>query len=315
MTPTVSVVIAAYNAAAWIGQTLDSVLAQTYRDFEVIVVDDGSTDETAALVATYGPPVRHVRKPNAGTAAARNTGVREASGRYVAFLDHDDLWEPCKLEAQMRLFGGDPTLAWVYADAIYFDSDTGRVLHRASDLAPLREGEVLADLLMANFIPFASAVVKRDVLLDAGGFNEAEAYKHIDDWDLWLRIAPRHPVRYVAEPLVRYRVHATQATQQMNLDRALRNRIALLESVVTGHDEKLGRLRDRAMARVYVAVGRQRLNREERAEARQLFRKALRLYPRDWHTWVFLGAAHLPRPLLQRLGGVRRWVQGLRRPL
>lgn len=302
MPPLVSVVIAAYNAAPWIAQTIGSVLAQTYRDFEVVVVDDGSTDATPELVAAFGAPVRLVQKPNGGAAAARNAGVEAARGRYVAFLDHDDLWEPGKLEAQMRLFEADPSLAWAYTDALYFDSDTDRPLYRAGSLARLHEGSVFDALLLANFIPFASAVVRRDVLLAAGLFDERPAMKHVDDWDLWLRIAPAHPVGCVPEPLVRYRVHATQATQNMDLDEALGNRLALLAAVARRQPGLSRRLLARAEARACVAVGRHHLNREARRKARRLFGRALRLHPTLGSTWVYWGASFLPRRARRLLG-------------
>src|SRR5262245_39908172 len=99
--PNVSVVIPSYNSAAYLPAAIDSVLAQTARDLEVIVVDDGSTDDTPDVVARYGPPVRGIRQANAGVAAARNRGIAEARGRYIAFLDADDTWEPVKLERQL----------------------------------------------------------------------------------------------------------------------------------------------------------------------------------------------------------------------
>ncbi|MGI8668594.1 MAG: glycosyltransferase family 2 protein, partial [Aridibacter sp.] len=101
--PLVSVIIPAYNAEQFISQTIESVLGQTLKDFEIVVVDDGSTDETAGIAESYGAPVRCIRKTNGGVSRARNTGIEHAVGKYIAFLDADDLWEPTKLEKQVAL--------------------------------------------------------------------------------------------------------------------------------------------------------------------------------------------------------------------
>lgn len=308
-TPAVSVVVGAYNAAPWIRDTLDSALAQTLDDTEVIVVDDGSTDATPQILEAYGDAIRLVRQANQGPAAARNRGVAEARGTYVAFLDHDDLWLPDKLARQLDALRQAPAAAWCYTDAAWFDSDTGQTMHLASQFAPPREGDVLLPLFGGNFLTFASTLVRRDVLEDAGGFDTSPGVRNLDDWDLWLRVAERHPLVYVDAPLVRYRVHATQATQTMDLRRALRDRHAVLRAARDRNPERLGPAYPEAAARVDVSVARHLLNRDARPAARRLLARALARRPLHRPAWVFLTAAFLPRPVLRTLGRLRQAAQ------
>ena len=299
--PIVTVVTAAYNAARWIDATLESVLAQTYRWFEYVVVDDGSTDDTPQHLARFGDAVRVLRIPNSGAAAARNAGIRAARGQYIAFLDHDDLWEPDKLEQQMALHEADPALAWSYTDAAVFDPDTGETLHLASEKSIPRTGDVLEALLFVDFIPFPSAVVRRDVFDRFGLLDERPERRHIDDWDFWLRIAGSYRVGYVAAPLLRYRWHPVQATQRMSLEVSLRNRLALIDEAVERHPHRLKPLRARAHAAVFVAVGRLYLSRGDAQEARTLFARALRHDATYRPAWIFLAAASVPSSLRRLL--------------
>jgi len=211
----VSVVVAAYNAEATLAQTLDSVLAQTHRHFELIVVDDGSSDATAGIVeclAATDPRVRLVRQVNAGVAAARNQAIRLARGEFLAPLDADDLWAPAKLAlmvARLQQAGPDAGLAycwWAVVDA------QGAVLDRSPRWR--EEGQVLQRLTEVNFVGCASVpVFRRSALLRCGPqFGYDARLRDLDaqgceDWDLLLRVAQHHPVVCVPEVLVGYRRH------------------------------------------------------------------------------------------------------------
>lgn len=198
--PTFSVVVAAYESADRIALTLHSVLNQSRSDLELLVVDDGSRDRTAEVVAEIGehdPRVRLIRQSNAGTARARNRGLREARGAYASFLDDDDLWLPTYLERIGEAFSAHPTAGIAYADAWVMDAPTGRVGVRSAlerYAAPLRrlprriEGsEALRALLRANFLTTCATTVSRRALDLAGPLDPS--IKGADDWDLWLRIA------------------------------------------------------------------------------------------------------------------------------
>lgn len=198
--PKVSIIIPAYNAEDYIGDAVDSALAQTHQDREVIVVDDSSTDDTPLVLKGYGDRIIVHRQANTGVAGARNAGVQLASGSWVAFLDADDVWRPTKLAQQLAL--GDCALT--YTNRFNFGK-RGDLPHNQADVTPLLEGDVFVPLLLrGNFITTSSVMMTRDLFLDLGGFASSPAI--CEDWDLWLRAAERHPVGVITEPLVGYRV-------------------------------------------------------------------------------------------------------------
>lgn len=202
--PLVSVVIPTFNGAHFLAQTIESALAQTYPSLEVIVVDDGSTDETPAIVAAFGSRVRYVRQANAGTAAARNRGILEARGEYIALLDHDDLWLPRKLERQLPVFATDPLIGVVFARIEFFRTETGEVTAQyfpGSELGP-------HDLLAHRVLPIQTVVFRRSALEAVGPFDVC--LRGTDDWDLGIRLSARFRAIGVPETLARVRLHPDQ---------------------------------------------------------------------------------------------------------
>lgn len=198
--PQVSVVIPAHNAAWCVGRAIDSVLAQSFSDFELIVVDDGSSDGTAAVLAGYGDRLRVLAQANGGMSNARNAGIRAARGRYLAFLDADDRWLPEKLARQVALLDARPELAFCAAVATLEDPEGRRVGEwRGHDGATAGISEVFAN--HGAVAGGASAVLARRELVTAlGGFDEALA--GAEDTDLWIRLAGRGGFACIAEPLV-----------------------------------------------------------------------------------------------------------------
>jgi glycosyltransferase involved in cell wall biosynthesis len=212
--PLVSVVIPAYNAAWCIRRAVDSVLAQDYRDFELIVVDDGSQDDTAAILAGYGDTVRVISKPNGGLSSARNAGISAAKGEFVAFLDADDWWLPQKLARQITLMGSRPDLL--------FCSTASAVQTPAGErLADWRCGVATASTLESIFLANAyvagsgSAVLaKRAAFSQAGGFDES--LLSLEDIDMWMRLAALGGFSCIDETLVC--IEKSAASMSGNLD-------------------------------------------------------------------------------------------------
>ena len=202
----VSVVIPVYNAERYIEETLASVLAQTYPQVEIIAVDDGSGDRSVEILRRYGERVRVFTQQNAGAAAARNRGVQEARGKWIAFLDADDLWVPDKLEKQLAL---KDRFQWSYADCEFMGGVNDGC--RDSDFTEKHQGWVIDKLVCGNFIGTSSLVIARDVFLEFGGF--CEAMSNIEDWELWLRIAPHYEIGFIDEVLCRYRIHPTSVSR------------------------------------------------------------------------------------------------------
>src|SRR5688572_6318984 len=200
--PLVSVVIATYNMARFLPLALRSALGQSYENIEVLVIDDGSQDDTRAVMEPFRSDrrVRYVFRQNGGQASAKNHGIRQAQGEYVAFLDADDMWVPDKLERQMPLFLRSPAVGIVYSRFGYID-EAGRDL-RIEDCELFR-GRVSGALLIRNFIGFGTSVVRKECFDRLGGFDESIGMGI--DYDLWLRYSTQYEFDYVDRPLLRYR--------------------------------------------------------------------------------------------------------------
>ena len=239
MNPTVSVVIPAYNCASFIRNTLDTVFQQTCKDYEVVVVDDGSTDNTMEVLSGYGDRIKLIRQGNKGNSAARNTAIRNSSGEYIAFLDHDDLWLPEKLEKQMSVLKADKSIGLVYSDGYVVDSN-GSIITTFFESALPQRGEVTQKLFMYYFLPLLSVLVKKDLVIQAGCFPED--LRICEEWELFLKISEKAKMEYVDEKLVKYVVHDGNQSRNRELSkteeiavmqRALKNIPALQSMPVT----------------------------------------------------------------------------------
>lgn len=225
MAPRVSVNLCCWNSAKTLEETLASVWAQTYADYEVVAVDDGSTDQTPDILERHrraGRPLIVHRQPNAGLGAARNKAEALSRGELLAIIDHDDVWEPRKLELQVPLFA-DPKVSFVGSDALYIDA-AGRTLGRYSDRAPLRRGDVLRELTLYNFVPCAAAMVRRSAVARAGGWFKPD-FRIAEEYELFLRLAEAGTFDYVPEPLVRIRVLPGSAGWDVRRERTEMRRI------------------------------------------------------------------------------------------
>jgi glycosyltransferase involved in cell wall biosynthesis len=225
--PLVSVVMAAKNYARFLPEAVGSVAAQTFADWELLVVDDGSADDTPAAVRPFlaDPRVRYVRSDRLGQSRAKNLGVRLGRGALVAFLDADDAWEPTKLAKQLAVFDADPAVGVVFCRRTLMD-EAGDPLPPPAVPPPPR-GRVLDEMFVQNFVCFSSAVVRREVLSQVGAFDP-----HLElavDYDLWLRVAKHHAFDFVGEALVRYR------TGHGNLSKRLLDRVDTALSIMRRH--------------------------------------------------------------------------------
>jgi len=205
--PEVSVVIATYNQARWLGEAIEDVRRQTFRDWELVVVDDGSTDSTRAVVARHedDPRVRYLFQPNQERSAARNRGIAATSGRLLAFLDADDRWLPEKLAKQVVALAASPDAAFCYTAARFVDGSGAPLPVRKPPRSVA--GRIFPCLVRANLVILASVVARRDRVEEVGGFDTTLPVYGCEDWDLWLRLARRRPVAVVDEELTLYRQH------------------------------------------------------------------------------------------------------------
>jgi len=217
-TPAVSVIMPVYNTGDMVRTTIESVLAQTFSDFEFIIIDDGSRAETSEIVRSYTDPrIRYCYQENQGMASARNRGIELAQGQYLAFLDHDDIWLPEKLDEQLKIFAAYPETMLVYSQVEFFNDRRSWLQDE-----PILNGQVFISLLRSCVIHSTSCVMVPRTAL----FNSALRFHPdsvpCDDYELWLRIALLGAVRCTEKVLVRYRLHDHNISRQHNLMTAKR---------------------------------------------------------------------------------------------
>ncbi len=248
--PKVSVIIPVYDRLQYLKQAISSVLSQTYRDFEIIIVDDGSPLNVRDILEPYGTRVRYFRYENRGQAAARNSGIRQAKGEYIALLDDDDTWLPDRLETQVPVLDKNQALAFICSETLIMDAAGHIIGHHRKVPGPGRElRDTFDDLYAGNFISTLTVLIRKTHLLAAGGFDEE--LRSTEDYDLWLRLAKKHPFIYLNRPLAIYRRYKGQHTTDSGLfDLRIRNTIKVLSKSELSHD--IGFLRRRIRkARVY----------------------------------------------------------------
>lgn len=228
--PLVSVIIPTYNNGQFIKEAIDSALSQTYSETEIIVIDDGSTDNTRKIVEKYKDRVKYLYKENSGSASARNMGIRESSGKFIAFLDSDDVWEDKKLEEQVRALQNNQEAALIYCGKLWVGEDGNPIKHEFTQ-HEFPEGWIFEKLFEANYISSASCVVARkDAILLVGGFNESPVFRNAQDYELWLRITARYRCLSISKALVLYRRHAGNVTKRT--EASIRGHLAALNSAV-----------------------------------------------------------------------------------
>jgi glycosyltransferase involved in cell wall biosynthesis len=273
--PKISVIIPAYNAAEFIRSTLESVLAQDYQNLEVIVINDGSKDDTAKIVQSFGPPVQVVSTDNGGVARARNRGIQLAEGDFIAFLDADDLWEPDKISSQVEAIDEDHRL--IYTDTHAFGVDnlpyTG-----ISAGQELPSGDIRIQLIERNFIATSSVLMDRDICKKISGFNHNIPVG--EDWDYWLRAISCTGAKYVNKPLVRYRVQLDSLSR--NTGNLISGSLMVINSALSSLDidpRKKRRLRKHTISGCYCYAATSARSNSQKLKALKLFATAYLYHP------------------------------------
>jgi glycosyltransferase involved in cell wall biosynthesis len=283
----VSVIIPTYNRCEFVQQAIDSVLAQNYKDYEIIVVDDGSTDGTGEVLrARYGATITYVWQENQGESVARNRGIAMGNGRYIAFLDSDDIWLPTKLSQQVPVLENDLDLAAVFCQAWIIDDSSmvvgNQPLGKNTKLSDLR----LERLMIRNWIPAGAStcLVRRSILAQIGGFAK--------DWELWLNLAALNRIFFLSEPLASYRRH--QRTQSFFtsievVDRKLEDHTSLLERTCLRFPDSVSKdLCHEAIAFQYLIAGLASYLLNSSEKGRQRLARAIELDPAHWTNEKYL---------------------------
>jgi glycosyltransferase involved in cell wall biosynthesis len=208
--PFVSVVVPVYNGERYLSRTLDSIIAQTVSDWEIVAVNDGSTDDSQKILDEYAKKypqkISIISVNNGGISRARNTGVSAARGTFIAFIDQDDLWKPEKLERQVRMFSENDNLGISFTNESIIDGNGALVHEKVFALNNKMKGDVFEQILFDNFIPISSVMLRRSLFREIGGFDPQ--YSLAEDYDFLLRVVQKVPVDYIDEPLLLYRVHS-----------------------------------------------------------------------------------------------------------
>lgn len=312
MPEAISVVIPTYNRASLLREAIGSALAQTRPPDEIVVVDDGSTDETPQVIASFAGRIRGFRQENGGEAAARNRGVAEARGPWIAFLDSDDLWEPEALERLAAAAAALPAagLVAMRARALRLDGTrTGRI-HGKKSRGPRF---TTRSLLMGDAGGVLMPLVRRDLLLAAGGFDTA--LRSATDCDMWLRLSFSTTMIGIPDPLLLVRVHP----ENLSADKTLNARmwITLLHKLERERPEWVRRHRwafRRALGKEHLRLGRESLAAWDGspaglAEARAALARSLRTFPFFARTWIYLAWS---RVAPGRYAAWRRLERGLK---
>ncbi len=274
--PLVSIVVPTYNCAAFLPSSIGSILAQTYDSYEIIVINDGSTDNTSEVLQPFMQKIRYIQlEQNRGGAAARNIGIRSARGKYIAFFDADDLWLPEKLQTDIGYFNRYPDVSMVCSRHINMD-EHGKVFDEAPG-KQLPSGNVFSQLFSEqNFVITSSVTVRKEVFEAVGVFDEELV--NCQDWDLWLRIAFHFKVAGINKPLVKYRHNPHSLSKNRNS--VLKYQKVVIEKAY--HAFKGGEhgiseaLYKKRLASHYAKVGRYYLRTGDTRRARENFALSLK---------------------------------------
>lgn len=279
MSPTVSVIIPAYNQAQFINQAIESVLAQTFTDYEIIVVNDGSTDNTAQVLAAYGDHLQVITQANAGLSAARNSGLKVARGEFIAFLDSDDLWYSRMLATTVAYLQQNPEVDLVCGAWDLID-ESGQVIRPANKPSNFR-ARVRADLLRAlatgNLFLVHALLIRKKCFACCGNFDTT--LKAVEDWDLWTRMAIHgHKADVIDVPVARYRRHRANMTRDaQRMENASKQVLSKLfaNKQLTG---RLAGLQDRAYIQMWLILAIYCYEGGADADSRKFVQRAQELY-------------------------------------
>ncbi len=244
--PLISVIIPAYNGEKTIRETIESVLNQSFKDFEILVINDGSQDATLDIINSIKDfRLKVFSYSNAGQAVSRNRGFSQSSGEFIAFLDADDLWTPTKLEAQLKALQDNPQAAVAYSWSDFID-EKGQFLRGAS--RSTLSGDVYAKLLLTDFLDNGSnPLIRRQALIEVGGFDET--LTPAEDWDMWLRLAARYHFVLVPAPHILYRLSAN--SESSNLLRMESACVRVIKSAFKQAPDSLQHLKRHSFANIY----------------------------------------------------------------
>lgn len=340
----VSVILPTYNCASYLPYTIESVLGQEYNDLELIVVDDGSTDNTAEIVEPFHSlaSFRYLPQKNQGVSIARNNGIKSASGEFIAFIDADDIWYPEKLSVQIGVLTSNPDLLGVFSDfdradvngmvtakhsikVTYpvfkqFNLDWPEIFQSKTSFCnciienrktnyDIYYGDIFRSLFLGNFINTCSVVLRKRVIQECGYFNPER--KTQEDYEFWLKIAATGPLAYIDESLLFYRRRADQLTSQKNLFEIHKNSLEVLENVLASElgDRLDANDIESRMSRKHAEYAKNLLGLNRKHEARYHILKSIKFRFFSPYFYILFLWSFLPGKLEQ---GIRKFIKAMK---
>lgn len=309
----ISAIIPTYNNAAFIKDAVLSIQSQTYPVAEIIIVDDGSTDDTQHIIEHLDGDIHYIRQQNKGPSAARNTGIKAAKSEWIAFLDADDQWTHDKLQKQIHALQSSPELMLIAGDMSEIDIDNrilessvlkkNNFLEKFIALSGKPIPDAFIELLRKNFIPTGTVLIKKDILLEAGLFNESIRFG--EDLELWAKVASQHPITCLPDVLMLRRQHCsnnTQSTEPMLIDL-----IKVMESVkhYTSGRHIQGYFPNRYIANACNDLGYWYFNINQYSEARPPLLHSVKILPTK-RALFYLIISLLPNRLINRLRKIKQ---------
>jgi glycosyltransferase involved in cell wall biosynthesis len=325
----ISVVIPTYNCAKYVGSALKSVFDQSYDNIEVIVVDDGSTDDTIDVLQPFMNDIIYIHQENTGLPGARNRGIKEAAGEYVAFLDADDRWRKHKLEIQVKFLEAYPSVHIVFTDFSVFSEDgykeetyfrkcfpifheynfkLGDIFQNSTNIfseglgcdIKIYHGHIERYLFCGNFVLPSSALIRKRAIDESGGFDER--YKIAEETEFFLRLCTSYNAGYVEKPLVDYLIKRTgKLTGSTNIERLIRNALSIQENYISKHPDvyKANRLLfEKAIARTYTRLAHYYLTMIMNKAARLEAKRSIFWMPFQFRAYILFILSFCPSVLL-----------------
>jgi len=299
--PKVSVIIPVFNRQRFIGETIDSVLGQTYRDFELIVVDDGSTDDTAERIKPFGDKLIYLYQPNSGQARARNLGYANSGGEYLAFLDSDDRWYPEMLETEVQALDQNPQVGVVYSDVDTIDEE-GKLIQRQFFAHRAQRKKPIDSIIGYHWIPYSSASLKHRSIFEKAGCYDVDFYQGGEDLVLWAKMYRLAGFLRLPESLAQRRVHRHQVSQiserRLEADLMAFNKLWLL--FADEPDRQTDLLA--TYARIWSRQGQRLVREGDFQGGRKCLHRSFRYYPFYFRNYVRLIRAHFKFSFPTKMG-------------
>lgn len=302
--PRVSILLTCYNHINYLPAAIDGIFSQTFTDFEVIALDDGSSDGTREWLSQCAHPIKRVfNETNKGTYGTLNVGLELATGEFIAVLNDDDVWLPQKLEKQVALLDANPKVGLVHTDGDFIDGND-QVIPGSPlgfEFPRFETGDILLGLIGANKIIASAALARRQCFDELGGFNEE--YFGSGDWEMWYRIAEKWEVGFVPEMLTRYRVHGANASHK--LDKIWLDDQKLREWIAERIPSYQGRFSEQdikqAEAHNWACLGTVQTLNGNPVQGRQSYKKSLQADPKRWKSRVRILASYFPKSVFRKL--------------